>query len=334
MASRHRVSEQGRGYVPSRERRSPLHPLTFWRLLRKTVTKWNDDPTLRFGAGLAYYTAFAVVPLVFVVIELSTYILGREAAEGHLLEQVEGLIGSQGAEAIGHLLDSWQKTGVGGLTTVAEMATLFFALAGAFDQLQDALNWIWGVEPKAEGGLLTRARRRFLSMLGVLGTAFLLLVSLVMTAGLTVGGQAFLSRLPGPALVSKGIAAVTSFLAVTLLFAMMFKLLPKAKVSWADVWIGAVVTAALFSVGKWLILLYLGKTLMVTLYGSAAPLIIILLWAFYASQILLFGAEFTAVYASECGSRLVSADDAVAVGEPAQTNEAEEESMKRRAAAS
>ena len=326
MARSHRAAETSRQYVPSRHPRSPLHPRTFWALIRKTLSKWNDDPTLRFGAGLAYYTAFAVVPLVFIVVELATLMVGTNAAEGLLMEQVERLIGEQGAQAIHHLLDSWQKNGVGGVAAVVEVATLLFALIGAFDQLQDALNWIWGVEPKRQGSLLSRFRRRFLSSLGVLGTAFLLLVSLVTAAG----GQALTSHLPGSGLLTHSLVSVISFTAVTLVFGMIFKLLPQAKVAWADVWIGAAVTAALFSAGKWLIVLYLGKTIIVSLYGNAAPLVIILLWAFYSSQILLFGAEFTAVYASECGSRLVAADDAVAVREPAKSNEAEQQSSKRR----
>ncbi|HWC50318.1 MAG TPA: YihY/virulence factor BrkB family protein [Nitrospira sp.] len=280
---------------------------------------------MRFGAGLAYYTAFAVVPLVFIVVEVATLVVGQSAAEGVLMEQVEGLIGDQGAQAIHNLLDSWQNNGVGGLAALAEAATLLFALAGAFDHLQDALNWIWGVEPKRQGGVLRRFRHRFLSILGILGTAFLLLVSLVMTAG----GQAVFSYLPGSGLLRNTIVGIISFVAVTLLFAMIFKLLPQAKVAWADVWIGAAVTGVLFSAGRWLIVLYLGETVIVSLYGSAAPLVIILLWAFYSSQILLFGAEFTAVYASECGSSLVAADDAVAVGEPAKSNEAQQQSHRR-----
>jgi len=281
-------------------------------------SKWNEDPTLRFGAGLAYYTSFAVVPLMFIVVEIATVLLGEGAAEGLLLEQIESLIGEQGAQAIGQLLHSWQKNGAGWLATVIEVAVLFFALAGAFDVLQDALNSIWGVSPKPGGGTLVRFRRRFLSILGVLGTAFLLLVSLVLVAG----GQAFASHLPGSAQMNNSIVGVISFAGVMVLFAMIFKLLPQAKVAWADVWIGAAVTAALFSVGRWLILLYLGKTIIISLYGSAGPLVVILLWAFYASQIMLLGAEFTVVYASECGSRVVAADDAVAVGEPAKSNEA------------
>jgi membrane protein len=299
----------------------------FWALVRKSVSKWNDDPTLRFGAGLAYYTAFAVVPLVFIVVELATFFVGRGAAEGLLLEQVEQLIGNQGAQAIGQLLDSWQENGGAGVAAVAEVAILLFALVGAFDQLQDALNWIWGVEPKRQNSLLSRFRRRFLSSLGVLGTAFLLLVSLVTAAG----GQAVASQLPGSGWLTRSIVSVVSFAAVTLVFGLMFKLLPQAKVAWADVWIGAAVTALLFSAGKWLIVLYLGETLIVSLYGSAAPLVIILLWAFYSAQVLLFGAEFTAVYANECGSRLVAEDDAVAVREPAKSKAAVEQSGKRRA---
>ena len=307
-------------------RANPLHLRTFWALLRKTVSKWNGDPTLRFGAGLAYYTAFAVVPLVFIVIELAAGTLGWDVAEGLVLEQVKTLTSEQGAEAIQQLLKSWQRNGVGGLAAVVEVVVLFFALAGAFNQLQDGLNWIWGVEAKAAKGLFHRFRRLFLSILGVLGTSFLLLVSLVMAAG----GQAFTSHLPGGELVNRSIVGVISFAAVTLLFAMIFKLLPHAKVAWRDVWVGAAVTAILFSFGKWLILLYVGKTLIVSLYGSAGPLVVILFWAFWSSQILFFGAEFTAMYASECGSRIIPADDAVAVGEPAKSNEAEQRSGGRR----
>ena len=127
---------------------------TILALIRKTLSKWNDDPTLRFGAGLAYYTAFAVVPLVFIVVEVATWMVGQSAAEGVLMEEAERLIGEQGAQAINQLLDSWQKNGVSGLAAVVEAATLLFALAGAFDQLQDALNCTWGVEPKRHGGLM------------------------------------------------------------------------------------------------------------------------------------------------------------------------------------
>ena len=208
----------------------------------------------------------------------------------------------------------------------AAAVTLFFAAAGAFDQLQDALNSIWGVEPKSQDGLLVRVRRRFLSILGLLGTAFLLLVSLAVSAGLTAFGHAFSSVVPGPDVAGKVVSALISFAVIALLFAMIFRLLPKAKVAWSDVWTGALVTAVLFTIGKLFIVLYLGRSAIVSLYGAAGSLVMIMLWAYYSSLILLFGAEFTAVYASDCGSRIIPTHDAVAVGEPAKTDEHLEQS--------
>ena len=190
---RKRDCSRVRSFAPAQ---SPLHPQTFWACsVREAISKWNDDPTaFTIWRGVSLLTAFAVVPLMFVVVELATVLLGEGAAEQLLLEQVQRLIGEQGAQAIAQLLDSWQKNGAGALATMMEVAVLFFALGGAFDVLQDALNSIWGVKPKPEGGTLSQFRRRFLSISGVLGTAFLLLVSLVLVAGV----EAFASHLPGP----------------------------------------------------------------------------------------------------------------------------------------
>jgi membrane protein len=312
-------------YTPSPVRLSLRNPRTFWALIRKTVSKWNDDPVLRFGAALAYYTAFSVVPLIVVVVEIATLMIGPNA-EPYLIKHMEAFLGERSAGAIGDLLNNWQRTGLTGIATGVAVVTLFFAAAGAFDQLQDALNAIWGVEPKSPGGMLFRARHRFLSILGLLGTAFLLLVSLAVTAGLTAFGQAFSSWVPGPDVVGQAVASLMSFAVITLLFAMIFKLLPKAKVAWSDVWTGAVVTAVLFTIGKQFIVLYLGKSMIVSLYGAAGSLVMIMLWAYYSSHVLLFGAEFTAVYASDCGSRILPTQDAVAVGEPAKTDEHMEKS--------
>ena len=312
-------------YSPSLVRLSLKDPWTFWALIRKTISKWNDDPVLRFGAALAYYTAFSVVPLMVVVLEMAV-LFGGHNAEGYLLKQIAGIVGAQSAEALGSLVDGWQRAGSTGIATGAAITTLFLSAAGAFDQLQDALNAIWGVEPKFQNDMLVRVMRRFLSILGLLGTAFLLLVSLAANAGLTAMGQALASRVPGPDLIGKALSSLVSFAVITLLFAMMFKLLPKAKVGWSDVWTGALVTAVLFAIGRSFIVLYLGSTAIVSLYGAAGSFVMIMLWAYYASQIFLFGAEFTAVYASECGSRVVPTHDAVAVGEPAKTDEHLEQS--------
>lgn len=312
-------------YTPSPVKLSLRNPRTFLTLIKKTISKWNDDPVLRFGAALAYYTAFSVIPLIVVVLEIATLIVGPNA-EPSLIKQMEGFIGEGGAGAIRDLLDNWQRAGSRGIATGAAILTLFFAAAGAFDQLQDALNAIWGVEPKSRGGILFRVRQRFLSLLGLLGTAFLLLVSLPTTAGLTAFGQALSSKVPGPDLVGQIVTSLVSFAVISLLFAMIFKLLPKAKVAWSDVWTGALVTAVLFTVGKQFIVLYLGESAIVSLYGAAGSLVMILFWAYYSSQVLLFGAEFTAVYASDCGSRIIPTEDAIAVGEPAKTDEQMEQS--------
>jgi membrane protein len=286
---------------------------------------------LRFGAALAYYTAFSVIPLIVVVLEIAALIVGPDA-EPYLIKQIEGFIGERSAGAIRDLLDNWQRAESRGIATGAAVVTIFFAAAGAFDQLQDALNAIWGVEPKSPGGVLLRVRQRFLSLLGLLGTAFLLLVSLAVSAGLTAFGQAFSSRIPGPGLVGQTVISLVSFGMITLLFAMIFKLLPKAKVAWSDVWTGALVTAVLFTIGKQFIVLYLGRSPIVSLYGAAGSFVMILFWAYYSSQVLLFGAEFTAVYASDCGSRIIPTEDAVAVGEPAKTDEQMEQSEGTRRA--
>lgn len=314
-------------YSPSPVRLNLRNPRTFLALLRKTLSKWNDDPVLRFGAALAYYTAFSAVPLVVVVLAVATAVVGPNA-EPYLIKQIEGFVGERSAKAIGDLLNTWQESGSTWIATGAAIITLFFAAAGAFDQLQDALNSIWGLEPKQQGGMLARVRHRFLSILGLLGTAFLLLVSLAVSAALTALGQAFSSTIRGPDLIGVTISSLVAFAIITLLFAMIFKLLPKAKIAWSDVWIGALVTAGLFTIGKQFFVLYLGRSVIVSLYGPAGSFVMILLWAYYSSQVLLFGAEFTAVYASDCGSRILPADDAAAIGEPAKTDEEMEHSGK------
>jgi len=321
----HKAPRRQGTYTPSPVRLSLRNPRTFLVLFRKTLSKWHDDPVLRFGAALAYYTAFSVVPLVVVVLAMATAVVGPNA-EPHLIKQIEGFIGEQSAKAIGDLLNTWQESHSTWIATGAAIITLFFAAAGAFDQLQDALNTIWGVEPKQQGGMVARVRHRFLSILGLLGTGFLLLVSLAVSAALTAFGRAFSSRIPGPDVIGVTISSLVTFAIITLLFAMIFKLLPKAKIAWSDVWIGALMTAALFTIGKQFFILYLGRSVIVSLYGAAGSFVMILLWAYYSSQVLLFGAEFTAVYASECGSRILPTEDAVAVGEPAKTDEEVEQS--------
>jgi membrane protein len=309
--------------------RSLRDPATLKDLLAKTISKWNEDPVLRFGAALAYYSAFAVVPLMIITTMLAGAFIGQEAAEGHMVQQIEGLLGEQSAAAVKGMLDHWREAGSTWWGILVTAIALFFAATGAFDVLQDALNSTWGVEPKPQPTSFKKLRQRFLSFMGLLGTAFLLLVSLTLNAGLAELGLAFVSALPAPDVVVKIVSAVVSFLAMTFLFAMIFKMLPKARIAWSDVWIGAFVTAVLFSIGKWLIVLWLGKSFLVALYGVEGAFVIILLWAYFTSQTLLFGAEFTAVYASRFGSRIVPTQDAVATGEPARTDDRRERAERQ-----
>jgi membrane protein len=313
---RFQSAKSSRGAPPAKHTRPRLslhRPGTLWQLLKLTVTKWNDHHVLRFGAALAYYTAFAVVPLSVITIEVATVILGYEKAEGLLLGQVEGVIGEQGAKAIGGMLKDWLHTGSWLGPTVVACLVLFFAAANAFDQLQDALNAIWGVEPKPQESFVGKLRQRFVSVQGLLGTAFLLVVSLTVNAALVGLSEASASGLPESGMFRTILRWLMGFAVMTLLYALIFKLLPKAKVAWSDVWIGAIVTAALFSLGKWAVMLFLGNSAMVSSYGPAGSFIVILLWALYSSQILLFGAEFTAIYASACGEGIRPTKDAVAV---------------------
>lgn len=316
-----RYSAGGDWKLPPRRQGWRKRLRAVWDLLKKTSSKWSEDKVPRLGAALAYYTVFSLAPLLIIVIAIAGLVFGQEAAQGQIVEQIKGLVGEQSAHAIQTMIQRAQKPSTGMLAAAFTVLMLLLGASGVFGQLQDALNTIWGVAPKPGRGLFGTLKDRFVSFLAVLGTGFLLLVSLVVSALLAAIGRAFQAWLPAPEALLHGLNVLVSFGVITLLFAMIFKVLPDAKVAWRDVWIGAVVTALLFTIGKYLIGLYLGRREVSTTYGAGASLVIVLLWVYYASQILLFGAEFTAVYASEYGSRIVPAEEAVAVGEPAKTNQ-------------
>ena len=197
------------------------------------------------------------------------------------------------------------------VATVVATATLLLGASGVFGQLQDSLNTIWGVQPKEGRGIWGLIKDRFISFAALLGTGFLLLVSLVLSAGLAAFGKWFGGWLPAPEVVLQVLEFLISFAVITGLFAMIFKILPDAQVAWRDVWVGAALTALLFTVGKFAIGLYLGKSDVGSAYGAAGSLVILLVWVYYSAQILLFGAEFTQVYANAVGSRIVPSKDAV-----------------------
>ena len=289
-----------------------FQPRAWWALLKETFTQWGDDRVPRLGAALAYYTVFSIVPLLVIIIAMVGLVFGQEAAQSYILEQIKGLVGEQSAEAIKEMIERANKPSQGMLATVIAIATLLLGASGLFGQLQDALNTIWGVEAKQGRGIWGIIKDRFLSFMAVLGTGFLLLVSLVLSAVLSAMGKLFEAWLPGPEIILQILNFAVSFAVITGLFAMMFKILPDANIAWRDVGVGAAMTALLFTIGKFLIGLYLGKSDVGSAYGAAGSLVILLVWVYYSTQILLFGAEFTQVYATRYGSRITPTENAVA----------------------
>ena len=284
----------------------------WWTLLKDTFQKWSTDKAPRLGAALSYYTVFSLVPLLILTIAIAGLVFGKDAAQQAMMGQIESLVGPQSAAAIQQMLEIAQKPSSGALASLIAVGTLLLGASGVFAQLQDALNTVWGVEPKTGRGIWGVIKDRFFSFMAVLGTGFLLLVSLVLSAALAAFGKLFLSSLPGQETALHVANFAISFGVITLLFAMMFKLLPDAKIVWHDVWIGAGITSLLFTVGKFLIGMYLGKADVGSAYGAAGSLVILLVWVYYSSQILLFGAEFTSVYANRYGSHIVAGTSSVA----------------------
>jgi membrane protein len=280
-----------------------------WRLLRDTIAGWYEHRAQRLGAALAFYTLFALAPGFVILIPLAAVFFGAEAAQGHIVAQIEWLIGPRGADAVEATIASAfrEPTGV----TLIAVVTLVFGLWWVFGELQDALNTIWGVKARAGRGFLTILRERFWSFTLVVGIGFLLLVSLAVSAWLAVLSAFFAHALPAPALVLEAINAVISFSVITLLFALIFKLLPDVYVAWRDVWLGAALTSLLFTVGKGVIGLYLGRTTIGSAYGAAGSLVVVLLWVYYSAQILFFGAEFTRVWTLRRGAGAVPTPSAV-----------------------
>jgi membrane protein len=297
-----------------------LQPTQLWTLLKETFTAWSNDKVPRHGAALAYYTVLSLVPLLVVIIAIIGLILGREVGQHYILHQIGNLVGPQSQETIKDMIQRASAPSTGIVATVVATGTLLFGASGVFAQLQDSLNSIWGVKPKEGRGLWGMIQDRFMSFAALLGTGFLLLVSLVLSAALSAFGQWFGGWLPAPELVLQALELLISLAVITGLFAMMFKVLPDAEVAWRDVWIGAALTALLFTIGKFAIGLYLGKSDVGSAYGAAGSLVIILVWVYYSAQILLFGAEFTQVYANQVGARIVPSKNAMVADPEKATN--------------
>jgi membrane protein len=294
---------------------------TIGGLLKETFDEWNEDKASRLAAALAYYTIFSLAPLLIIAIAIAGSIFGEEAARGEIVGQIQGLVGRSGAEVIETAIENANKPATGTIASLISIVALLFGATGVFSQLRDALNTIWEVQPKPGRPLKGFIRQNILSFTMVLGIGFLLLVSLIISAVLAAINSYFSNLLPGFDLMWRIANFIISFGVTTLMFAMMFKFLPDAKITWGDVLIGAVITSLLFSIGRFLLGAYLGNGSFGSTYGAAGSLVVILAWVYYAAQILFFGAEFTQVYARKFGSQILPDEHAVPVTEEARAQQ-------------
>lgn len=291
-----------------------FHPKSAFNLLKHSAEAWSDDKCSRLAAALSYYTIFSIAPLVVLAIAVAGMVFGQEAASNRLFHEIRGLVGDLGAEAIQAMVTAVHKQGGGMVATLVGLGTLLLGASGAFAQLQDALNTIWQVQPKSGQGVKAFIRHRLLSFSMVLVIGFMLLVTLVISAALSGLSNWLDGFLPFPPALLQVLNFAISFGATSLLFTLIYKVLPDVTVKWRDVWIGGIVTALLFSLGRYGIGVYLGRASVGSAYGAAGSLIVILLWIYYSTQILFFGAEFTKVYADAYGSRIVPSPHAEPMG--------------------
>lgn len=272
-------------------------------LLKQTFAEWLEDKAPQLGAALAYYTVFSLAPLILVLLAIVGLIFQNDPAGAwkKITEQMSYFLDKSVVDVVQNIAQKAAQPSKGWLATAIGVLLALFGASGVFGQLQDALNTIWGVKPKPGAGILGFLRARFLSFAMVGGVCFLLLVSLTLESVLKAFSHWVQALVPGGIVIALAVYWIFDLGVVILLFGIIFKFLPDAKIHWRDVWIGAVMTAIFFAIGKWALGLYLGSGSAASAYGAASSLITVLLWVYYSSQILLFGAEFTQVYACQAG---------------------------------
>jgi membrane protein len=273
-----------------------------WSLIKESVTQWSEDYAPSMGAALAYYTIFSIAPLLVIAIAVAGFFFGQDAASGEIFAQLRGLVGDEGATAIQGLVKSASEPGKGTFAAIAGVVTLLLGATTVFGELQSDLDRIWDAPKPEKGGLWGMLRGRLLSFGMILGIAFLLMVSLVLSAAIAALGKWWGGAFGDWELLLQGVNQLVGLFMTTAVFALIYKLMPRVKVRWHDVWLGALATAVLFSVGKFLIGLYIGKTGIASGFGAAGSIAVVFLWVYYSAQIFLLGAEFTWVYAKTFGS--------------------------------
>jgi len=272
-------------------------------LLRQAGGAWIADNAPRLGAALAFYSVFSLAPVLIVAVSVAGFVFGEKTAQGEIIRQFQELMGAQGATAIETIMQSTNRPALGAFASALGLLAIFVGASGAFNELQDALNTIWKVDRGTRSFWRVTGRQRAFSLGLVVATGFLLLTSLVVTAVLSAAAAVVSNLVRISTLLLEPVHFVFSFAVITILFALIFKFIPDTKILWSDVRIGAALTSLLFTAGKSVIGFYLGHSAFTSAYGAAASLVVFLIWIFYSAQILLFGAEFTHVYAFRYGSR-------------------------------
>lgn len=275
---------------------------SLFALLKETFTQWLEHKAPRLAAALAYYMVFSLAPLLVIAIAIAGAVFGEDAARGEIVTRIGGFVGRDAASVIEKAIANASEPDLSNIASLISVAILLFGASGVFAQLQDALNTIWGVQPRPGRVVKQFISKRILSFGMVLSLGLFVILSLLLTGGISALSQ--LNLLPGFPFIWKFLSLGVSFGLVTLFFALIFKFLPDAKVAWSDVWIGAIITSILFAIGRSLLGWYLGKTSFASTYGAAGSLIVLLAWIYYSAQILFLGAEFTEVYARKYGSHI------------------------------
>ena len=299
-----------------------MNPKAILGLLKETFKEWQEDNASRLAAALSYYMIFSLAPVLIIAIAIVGSIFGEEAAKGEIVEQIQGLVGEQGAQFIQTAITNANRPDAsGGLASLISIVVLLFGASGVFGELQDALNTIWDVKLKPGQGIWGILKKRILSFLTVLGVGLFLLLSAVISTVLSALrsyeseflkelGLLWLYQLD---FVWTILDLLVSFGILSLMFALVYKYLPDVKIAWKDVWVGSIITTLLFNLGKSLLSGYLGRSSFSSSYGAAGSLVVLLAWVYYSSQIIFLGAEFTQVYAKRFGSKIVPDDHATPI---------------------
>jgi len=292
-----------------------------WAILKQTGADWVDDKAPRLGAALAFYSVLSLAPLLVIVMTIAGSVFGPEAARGEIVAQIQGLVGVEGAEAIEDLIVHSRRPDKGMMPAMLGTLTLLFGASCVFGELQDSLNTIWEVQPRPGRTIWNIVRERFLSFAMVLGTAFLLIVSLVISAVLAALGKYMSGMLMGFETLWSLLEVTVSFAVITGLFGLIFKMVPDVQIGWKDTMVGAVVTAVMFVLGKYILGMYLGRSGIASAYGGAGSLVVLVVWIYYSAQILYFGAELTQAWTHHFRRRVKPSENALPVTEAARTNQ-------------